>query len=68
MMYWDDEKKFPIIPILPFYSAEGCVVIERWNEDFVDRNGNKMVLSLLKFKNKKGKISEPVVYLVKWIK
>jgi hypothetical protein len=65
-VYWDDDKKHPIIPILPFYSADGNVVVEKWEEEFTDRVGNQATVSYLKFKNKKGKISDPVVYLVKW--
>lgn len=65
-VYWDEERKRPIIPILPFYSSEGNSVVDSWEEEFQDRNGNKAVVSVLTFKNKKGKISEPVVYKVKW--
>lgn len=67
VVFWDDEKKHPIVSILPFFSTDGNTVIEKWKEEFVDRNGNRAVVSYLKFKNKKGKISDPVAYLVKWI-
>lgn len=65
-VYWDDKKTNPIVPIVPFYSADGNTIVSRWEENFVDRNGNKSLIKLLTFKNKKGKISEPVVYQVVW--
>jgi hypothetical protein len=65
-VYWDEEKKRPIVPIIPFYCSEGNTIVSSWEEEFVDRNNNKATLGVLTFKNKKGKISEPVVYRVKF--
>lgn len=47
--------KYIIKPHLPISKQDGAVVIERYTEDFVDRNGNKAVLSMVRWKDKKGK-------------
>ena len=67
IFYWDDEKKHPITPIIPFYASEGNSITSSWEERFFDRNNNEAILSVLTFKNKKGRISDPVVYRVTWL-
>lgn len=52
-------------PILPIWKQDGAVVIERYTESFVDRNGNKAVLSMVSWKDKKHK-EHKSVHCVKW--
>jgi hypothetical protein len=57
--------KYIIKPHLPIWKQDGAVVIERYTETFVDRNGNKAVLSMVSWKDRKGKEHESV-HCVKW--
>jgi hypothetical protein len=54
-----------IIPHIPYYLAEGNVVLKKWREPFVDRMGNKAELTKVLFRMKKNKENE-VVIIVKW--
>lgn len=55
------------IPHIPFYKAEGNVVLREWTEDFVDRVGNKAILTMVEFITKKGKMNIATIR-VKWEK
>lgn len=54
-----------IIPHIPYYLADGNVVLKKWKESFVDRMGNKAELTKVLFRTKKNKENE-VVIQVKW--
>ena len=58
-------KTVKIIPHIPYYLAEGNVVLRKWKEPFVDRMGNKAELTKVLFRTKKNKESEAVIQ-VKW--
>lgn len=59
-------KPRKIVPIIPFYKADGCTVVREWQEEFEDRAGNKATLTKLIYRNNKGKLSEEIVIRVKW--
>lgn len=52
-------------PYLPIWRQEGSIILERLIKDFVDRNGNQAELSLVIWKDKKGKQHESV-HTVRW--
>jgi len=54
-----------IIPHVPYYLAEGNIVQKKWKEPFVDRVGNKAILTKVEVVTKKGKIVEYTIQ-VKW--
>lgn len=58
-------KVIKIIPHIPYYLADGNVVLKKWKEPFVDRMGNKAELTKVLFRTKKNKESEAVI-TVKW--
>lgn len=58
-------KIIKVIPHIPYYLAEGNVVLKKWTEPFVDRVGNKATLTKVLVKTKKNKENECVI-LVKW--
>jgi hypothetical protein len=58
-------KVIKIIPHIPYYLAEGNVVLNKWREPFVDRMGNKAVLTKVLFRTKKNKESVATIQ-VKW--
>lgn len=47
-----------IVPHIPYYLAEGNVVQKKWKEPFVDRVGNKAILTKVEVLTKKGKLVE----------
>lgn len=58
-------KIIKVKPHIPYYLAEGSVVQKRWREPFVDRVGNKAILTKVEVLTKKGKIVDYVIQ-VKW--
>lgn len=54
-----------ITPNIPYYLADGNIVLKKWKESFVDRMGNKAELTKVLFRTKKNKENE-VVIIVKW--
>lgn len=54
-----------IIPHIPYYLAEGNIVQKKWKESFVDRVGNKAILTKVEVLTKKGKLVDYVIQ-VKW--
>lgn len=54
-----------VIPHIPYYLADGNIVLRKWRESFVDRVGNKAELTKVLFRTKKNKENE-VVIIVKW--
>jgi len=54
-----------IIPHIPYYLADGNVVLKKWKESFVDRMGNKAELTKVLFRTKKNKENQCVIQ-VKW--
>jgi len=45
-----------IIPHIPYYLAEGNIVQKKWTEPFVDRVGNRAILTKVEVLTKKGKL------------
>ena len=45
-----------IIPHIPYYLAEGNVVQKKWKEPFVDRVGNRAILTKVEVLTKKGRL------------
>lgn len=58
-------KVIKIVPHIPYYLADGNIVLKKWRESFVDRMGNKAELTKVLFRTKKNKENE-VVIIVKW--
>lgn len=54
-----------IIPHIPYYVAEGNVVQKKWKEPFVDRVGNRAMLTKVEVLTKKGKLVDYVIQ-VRW--
>lgn len=54
-----------IIPHIPYYLAEGNVVQKKWKENFVDRVGNRAILTKVEVLTRKGKLVEYTIQ-VKW--
>lgn len=52
-------------PHIPYYLAEGNVLLRKWKEAFVDRVGNKAELTKVEVITKKGKLVDYVIQ-VKW--
>lgn len=55
-----------IVPYIPFYLADGNTVVDKWDEIFVGKFGETAKLYKLTYRNKKGKISDPIIYRVEW--
>lgn len=47
-----------VVPHIPYYLSEGNVVQSKWKEPFVDRVGNKAILTKVEVLTKKGKLAE----------
>ena len=56
-----------IMPHIPYYLADGNVLIKKWKESFTDRLGNKATLTKVIFRTKKNKENEAVIQ-VSWEK
>lgn len=54
-----------ITPHIPYYLAEGNVVQSKWKEPFVDRMGNKAILTKVLVVTKKQKLVEYTIQ-VSW--
>ncbi|MNN56544.1 hypothetical protein D3C81_1714830 [compost metagenome] len=54
-----------VIPHIPYYLADGNVVLKKWREAFVDRVGNKAILTKVEVLTKKGKLVEYIIQ-VRW--
>lgn len=54
-----------ITPHIPYYLAEGNVVQSKWKEPFVDRMGNKAILTKVEVLTKKQKLVEYTIQ-VRW--
>lgn len=50
-----------ITPHIPYYLADGNVVLSKWREFFVDRMGNKAELTKVLFRTKKNKENVAVI-------
>lgn len=50
-----------IIPHIPYYLAEGNVLLRKWKEPFVDRVGNSATLTKVEVLTKKGKLVEYII-------
>lgn len=50
-----------ITPHIPYYLAEGNIIQKKWKEPFVDRAGNRAILTKVEVLTKKGKIVEYVI-------
>lgn len=54
-----------IVPYVPYYLAEGNVVLKSWKEPFVDRAGNRAEITKVEVVTKKGKLVEYTIQ-VRW--
>lgn len=54
-----------ITPHIPYYLAEGNVLLNKWKEDFQDRAGNRAVLTKVLVRTKKGQENEYIIQ-VEW--
>lgn len=54
-----------ITPHIPFYKQQGCTEISKTKSDFVDRSGNKAILTTIVYSDKKGNVHEAVIQ-VQW--
>ena len=54
-----------IIPHIPYYLAEGNVLLRKWKEPFVDRVGNKAELTKVLVSTRKGKLVDYTIQ-VRW--
>lgn len=54
-----------VIPHIPYYLADGNVVLKKWREPFVDRVGNKVELTKVLVVTRKNKENEYTIQ-VKW--
>lgn len=64
------EKEFDnhlktIIPHLPIWKKDGATVTDRIESDFIDRIGNKAIVSTVLWKDKKGSSKESIAW-VRW--
>ena len=55
-----------IVPYIPFYMRDGNEVVDEWMESFCSGDRSGMVTFII-YKNKKGKLSEPIVKRVQWL-
>lgn len=58
-------KVIKIKPHIPYYLAEGNVLLRKWKESFVDRVGTKAELTKVEVITKKGKLVDYTIQ-VKW--
>lgn len=58
-------KARKITPHIPYYLAEGNVLLKKWKEDFQDRAGNRAVLTKVLIRTKKGQENEYTIQ-VEW--
>lgn len=60
------QEEVKVTPHIPYFCREGNVIVEQWEEAFDDGHGHTGVMTMLKYKDKKGKVSEPVMRYIKW--
>ena len=53
-------------PYIPYYNRDGNKVVSRETRPFEDRAGNKAILKIVHYENKKGEMLE-AVHCVKWL-
>lgn len=58
-------KMVKIIPHIPYYLADGNILVKKWKEGFTDRLGNKATLTKVEVLTKKNKTNEYVIQ-VEW--
>lgn len=54
-----------IIPHIPYYLADGNILLKKWKEIFTDRLANKATLTKVEVLTKKNKTNEYVIQ-VEW--
>lgn len=57
-----------ITPYIPYFLRDGNSITEQWTEVFDDKQGHTGVMTMLRFKNAKGKVSEPLMRYIIWDK
>lgn len=55
----------PPKPHLPVWLQDGATVLNRYQTPFIDRSGNSATLSMVSWRDKKGKVHESV-HCVEW--
>lgn len=58
-------KQHPITPHIPFFAQPGCKTERTWEADFEDRRGNRAILTLIEYRDKKNALHQAVIR-VKW--
>ncbi len=54
-------------PYIPFFLRDGNKIIKQYEEDFVDKVGNRAIITYIDYEDKKGKVFERIVRYVKWL-
>ena len=57
-----------IKPFLPIPYKNGNTVLKKYDLPFVDRVGNKAIITYVDFKDRKNKVTEKYVMHIKWIR
>ena len=60
----DDEVK--VTPHIPYFCRDGNTIVRQWTEKFDDGHGHTGVMTMIQFKNAKGKVSDPIMRYIKW--
>lgn len=55
-----------ITPHIPYFCREGNSIVKQWEEKFDDGHGHTGIMTMIQFKNAKGKISDPIMRYIKW--
>ena len=63
-----DSKQVKIKPYTPLPFRDGNKIVKRYVVDFVDRIGNRAIITKLDYTNNKGKLIEDYTLFVRWIK
>lgn len=54
-------------PFIPFFLRDGNKIIKQYEEEFVDKVGNRAIITYIDYEDKKGKVFERIVRYVKWL-
>lgn len=54
-------------PYIPFFLRDGNKIIKQYEEEFVDKVGNRAIITYIDYEDKKGKVFERIVRYVKWL-
>lgn len=57
-----------ITPHIPYFCRGGNKIVKQWEENFDDGHGHTGVRIMIVYKDKNGKLSDPVMRYIKWDK